>query len=194
MPGRGPALGTGVPCGCSHGPGCFQELPGAAVPTLLPSGHGQTDTSRTIKEGRAGCGPPAVGTAPLRGGVSGMLHRIPYRVLGRGGARGGGGHGHPSPLSPPSREPRGGATVTGAAAPPGDCTDCHPLRPPRLHRRQAVPGAGWGPHGLRPRLTRLAQRESRTPPHTPQQRWGGSGWADGAPPLASPFSLSRTTA
>lgn len=56
--------------------GVFQELPGAAVLTLPNSSDGQTDTSRPIKEGRASCAPPAVGTALLRG-VLGMLRGIP---------------------------------------------------------------------------------------------------------------------
>ncbi|KAK4808224.1 hypothetical protein QYF61_006809 [Mycteria americana] len=64
-------------CPCKEGaaeqspaepPGSRQELPGSAVPPLPPSSDGQADTSRAIKEGRAGCSPPAAGRAPLRGG------------------------------------------------------------------------------------------------------------------------------
>lgn len=61
--------------------GVLQEPPGAAVPTLPPRSHGPAEPTRPIKEGRAGCDPPAAGG-------SGMLHPVPF--LGCW-VRGGGG-------------------------------------------------------------------------------------------------------
>ncbi|KAM6040459.1 lysine-specific demethylase hairless isoform 1-T3 [Chlamydotis macqueenii] len=60
-------------CACGEGavepPGSGQELPGAAVPTLLSSSDGRTDTSRPIKEESPEGGPPSPGQPPPRGSV-----------------------------------------------------------------------------------------------------------------------------
>ncbi|XP_075030729.1 lysine-specific demethylase hairless [Calonectris borealis] len=50
-------------------PGSRQELPGAAVPTLLPSSDGHADTSQPIKEESPEGGPPSPGQPPPRGAV-----------------------------------------------------------------------------------------------------------------------------
>lgn len=112
--------GRGSPADARMDRGVFRSCRGLRCPPSCPAATAKPTPPAPSRKVGPAVAPPAVGTAPLRGGGSGMLHRIPYRVLGRwGGERRRRARASLTPFSPEQRAPRGGHRHRGSRPPGG---------------------------------------------------------------------------